>query len=484
MLAVCLVWLVCHSMLVVTLAEWSLPKLVVFSFDGFRHDFLNATLTPNLYALANAGVRGKCPLCVCVSPFTHSHPSGHMRSTFVTKTYPNHQSIVTGLYEPFHGIVNNEFIDPQLESRFNVDNPSSEWWDQRNLSVPIYIANQVFEAGRASGSSQWPGSIAFYTDGKGGKRTRVHYLEEYNPDLDWRKRADTILGWLSDPTHPANLVVAYFVEPDSTAHSYGPFSAQVADKVRALDRMVGYFRKRLTEQGLAQQTNLIFLSDHGLAEVTADRLFDLRKCDPDYPGLQYELYGVSPVFSAIPLSAPHNASANLTLAEGVRDALNQCAANRYHGKFRVFLQEDIPVEFHYGNNSRILPLFILADDGYDLLDYDKGWRPKGWPVWGNHGYNQSLPSMRPLFLALGRSFKTAYVHPIQFDNVDLYPLMLRLLHIPVDRFPSNGSLANVEGMLTHQLYLSDDDFLMAQSEHIAVVSYERGQKWMHCKWPH
>ena len=36
-----------------------LSRLVVFSFDGFRHDYVNALDTPNLYALANDGVRGK-----------------------------------------------------------------------------------------------------------------------------------------------------------------------------------------------------------------------------------------------------------------------------------------------------------------------------------------------------------------------------------------------------------------------------------------
>lgn len=35
-----------------------LSKLVVFSFDGFRHDYINPNDTPKLYALAQDGVRG------------------------------------------------------------------------------------------------------------------------------------------------------------------------------------------------------------------------------------------------------------------------------------------------------------------------------------------------------------------------------------------------------------------------------------------
>lgn len=32
------------------------PRLLVISFDGFRHDYMNQTLTPNIYKLAKAGV--------------------------------------------------------------------------------------------------------------------------------------------------------------------------------------------------------------------------------------------------------------------------------------------------------------------------------------------------------------------------------------------------------------------------------------------
>ena len=91
------------------------PILIVISFDGFRADYLNQTLTPNMFKLAQNGVQGK------------------MKPQFVSKTYPNHQSIATGLFEDVHGIVNNDFYDPKWNKTFEIDG-SSKWWDN-NISL-------------------------------------------------------------------------------------------------------------------------------------------------------------------------------------------------------------------------------------------------------------------------------------------------------------------------------------------------------------
>lgn len=66
------------------------PKLIVVSFDGFRPDYVKPDVTPHLYNLATSGVVGK-----------------GIKSGFGTKTFPNHWSIATGLYEETHGIVHN-----------------------------------------------------------------------------------------------------------------------------------------------------------------------------------------------------------------------------------------------------------------------------------------------------------------------------------------------------------------------------------------
>lgn len=63
---------------------------------------------------------------------------------------------------------------------------------------------------------------------------------------------------------------------------------------------------------------------------------------------------------------------------------------------------------------------------------------------GNHGYNNTLPSMHPVFVARGPAFRQNYIKA-SMRSVDLYPLMCHILSIPP--LPNNGSLSNVQDLL-------------------------------------
>src|SRR3954467_13260723 len=67
--------------------------VILVSIDGFRPDYLGSD-TPNLNSLVERGVRAKWLI-----------PS------FPTKTFPNHYTIVTGLYPAHHGIIENNVYD-------------------------------------------------------------------------------------------------------------------------------------------------------------------------------------------------------------------------------------------------------------------------------------------------------------------------------------------------------------------------------------
>ena len=71
------------------------PTVILVSYDGFRWDYMAKVHTPNLNFIASNGIKAK-----------------HLLNTFVTKTFPNHFTLVTGLYEESHGIVANTFFDP------------------------------------------------------------------------------------------------------------------------------------------------------------------------------------------------------------------------------------------------------------------------------------------------------------------------------------------------------------------------------------
>ena len=71
--------------------------LILISIDGFRWDYLARYAAPVLQQLAAQGVRAE-----------------RMNPVFPSKTFPNHYSLVTGLYPEHHGIVSNWFLIPPL----------------------------------------------------------------------------------------------------------------------------------------------------------------------------------------------------------------------------------------------------------------------------------------------------------------------------------------------------------------------------------
>lgn len=76
-----------------------------------------------------------------------------MRPVFPTSTFPNHYSIVTGLYPESHGIIDNTFTDPSKNATFvhyNEARFDSSWWK----GAPIWQVAQ--EQGLRVFSHYWP----------------------------------------------------------------------------------------------------------------------------------------------------------------------------------------------------------------------------------------------------------------------------------------------------------------------------------------
>ena len=70
------------------------PTVILISLDGWRWDYVQKYPAPTLARLMKQGV------------------SGVLIPSFPSKTFPNHYTIVTGLYPGHHGIVANSVKDP------------------------------------------------------------------------------------------------------------------------------------------------------------------------------------------------------------------------------------------------------------------------------------------------------------------------------------------------------------------------------------
>src|SRR5579863_9127120 len=83
--------------------------VVLVSLDGFRWDYAKRDGATHLLALGKQGVWA---------------PDGMMPS-FPSLTFPNHFTIVTGLYPEHHGLVANSFYDPARNARYAISDPAA-----------------------------------------------------------------------------------------------------------------------------------------------------------------------------------------------------------------------------------------------------------------------------------------------------------------------------------------------------------------------
>ena len=204
------------------------PTLILVSYDGFRWDYMAKVHTPNLNFIASNGIKAK-----------------HLINTFVTKTFPNHFTLVTGLYEESHGIVANTFFDPVFNDTFYLDAVSkhyldSKWWN----GEPVWITNQ--KAFKKSAVVFWPGSEV-----KIEGQYPTHYLP-YNRSLSFEKRIDYLCTML-EQDDPPSFLAAYFNEPDHSGHKFGPDSPEIKSVIRRMDNVTGYLLESLRNRGLLNQ---------------------------------------------------------------------------------------------------------------------------------------------------------------------------------------------------------------------------------------
>ncbi|KAM9316385.1 bis(5'-adenosyl)-triphosphatase ENPP4 [Gastrophryne carolinensis] len=379
------------------------PKIILVSFDGFRADYLLNYSLPNLQEFISDGVFVK-----------------EVENIFITKTFPNHYTIVTGLYAESHGIVANSMFDSSTNQTFALSNITSKtnpvWW---NEATPIWVSNQ--RAGRKSGSAMWPGS-----DVRIQNTTTSDFLP-YNSSVPFSERVDKIISWFTRPKEPINFATLYFEEPDKSGHLFGPNNKEnMTNVLNAVDANIGYLVSKLKEAKLWDTVNVIITSDHGMAQCSRDRLIVLDEC---IGRGNYTLVDFTPVAAVLP--------AQSQAVKDVYKLLKKCS-----NYTKVFLKEEIPDRFHYKHNSRIQPIILVAHEGWTIVQNRSAKIPLG-----NHGYDNSLPSMHPFLAAHGPAFHKNY-RMKTMSSVDVYPMMCHILGLQPEA--NNGSLSSTKCLLADQ----------------------------------
>jgi predicted AlkP superfamily pyrophosphatase or phosphodiesterase len=388
--AVAVVLVVCGAVAAAVAAQTPLPRtpLILVSFDGWRWDYHTKTALPHLSSVMRRGVRAE-----------------RLIPSYPTKTFPNHYTLVTGLYPGHHGIVANSIRDPGtgrlfgLSARTEVGDPM--WWG----GEPIWVT--LARAGGKAAPYFWPGAEAPI----GGRH--AEYWMPYDGAVTPAERVDRVLGWLDlPPADRPSFITLYFSDVDTAGHWFGPESAEVVQAMRRVDAALGQLLSGLDARRLIGTVNLVVTSDHGMAESSRRRVIVVDDLVPAADGIIVDLDPTLGVW-------PH---------AGREEALYQRLANA-HPRQRVYRRAETPAGWHYRDHPRIPPIVGVADEGWSILRRARlseafSRTPQG--IGGAHGYDPRVTSMHTLFVAAGPAFRQgAVVAP--FENVSVYEALCRAL---------------------------------------------------------
>lgn len=368
------------------------PVTILVSIDGFRPDYLDRGVTPNLNALAASGV------------------SAAMRPSFPSVTFPNHWTLVTGKVPDHNGLVGNTMEDPARPGEtFTMASDDPFWWNQ---AEPIWVTAE--KAGIRTATMFWPGANVGWggtllpdSHGAVANATRPEDWQQFNQAITGAQRVDAVIDWMRRPaaTRP-RFVTLYFDTVDSAGHGHGPQSAEVTKAAADVDVQIGRLVAGLRE--LRIPANLVIVADHGMSVTSSSRTIPIDRIAA--PG-DYRTLNSGPYMGLYPMPG--------------REAALAAALLKPHDHMQCWHREQIPARFRYGSNPRVPSFICLAEPGWMITKTAVTGTFSG----GAHGYDNRAPDMAALFIANGPAF-VAGKRLASFDNTDVNPLLRDLLNLP------------------------------------------------------
>jgi predicted AlkP superfamily pyrophosphatase or phosphodiesterase len=392
-----------HLLLILTLFWLSLSVAsarhytVVVSLDGCRWDYPQWYDMPFFDWMERTGA------------------ASQLIPSFPSKTFPNHYTLATGLYPDHHGIVANSFLDPSSGERFSLGDPKTKADPKFYGGEPIWLTAK--RQGLRTAVFYWPGSDVKVL----GQYPDVYYRYDDEPRLTFTQRTDGIVAQFAKAEQDRpDLIMAYFEQPDAYGHDYGPQSKHTRQAVEQMDSLLQSLYGRISQLPCGKDVNFIVVSDHGMAYVDGNHFVSIR-----------------PLLKASWMKAAEGSlPCNIFAREGCADSVYEALRHVDHA--RVWRRKEVPAYLHYGTNDREGDIVVLPDVGYVVADSIDA-------PGGNHGYDPTLQEMHAVFRAVGpdvRHVKLPYI-----NNVDIYPMLCRLLHITPAS--CDGTAEGTAAMLVH-----------------------------------
>lgn len=377
------------------------PYVILVSFDGFRWNYLNRGITPNLEKIKNDGVSA-------IS----------LRPVFPSKTFPNHISIVTGMYAENHGIISNSFVNFEKNYWYRMSDTistrDSKW----------YLGEAFWETAERQGiktaSYFWPGSELSL------EHRHPSYREFYEHERPYAQRVEGVINWLKLPYEERpHFITLYFDDTDTYGHKFGTNSSEVNKAIMRLDSIAAMLIKGLADMGLKDSVNVIFLADHGMTDISEEKVVNIENMIKEN---NCRFMDDGPLMQVEPP------------AGSLMEVYEILQRNESH--YKVYLKKDIPEYFHYNKNPLTFSILLAADIGWSLTRNKKS---NYGMAGGNHGYDNNHLDMHGIFIADGPAFKNNYQTGTLW-NIDIYPMLCKIFNI-YPRTNIDGKLERIEFIL-------------------------------------
>ncbi|MEI6893960.1 MAG: ectonucleotide pyrophosphatase/phosphodiesterase [Colwellia sp.] len=394
-------FLVCLLILIMTSTAHSKPvksTVILLSIDGFAYDYLTKFKPKHILNFGKSGVKAK------------------LLSVYPSKTFPNHLSIITGVYPAKHGIIHNRFYHPGLKEKYSLGagKNNSLWltakpfWsfaEENNILSAVYF---------------WPESEAI------GKNKQASFNIAYNRTDSEKARFDQIINWLKLPTSQApHFIASYFSSVDAMGHKFGPNSVELKNAVADIDKLFGYFISRLKKE-ITFDVNIILVSDHGMMQINESSKVDLAKV------FNEQLTQWISDNSIVVAQSSTQLFLYLDDSKLSKDQKNSIFKSLIKQKkenqslYSVYRKNQYPEHWQLNKDLAIIPDIIIeiAPNGY--FNNTKTSITSA----ATHGYDViNQPALTAIFLASGPDIiKGRKLNA--FENIHIVPLMSQLLGLP------------------------------------------------------
>jgi predicted AlkP superfamily pyrophosphatase or phosphodiesterase len=375
--------------------------VVLVSLDGFRYDYPTKYDAKNLQAMAARGA---------------SAPDG-MIPSYPSVTFPNHYTIVTGLYPDHHGIIANSFYDPARKESYSYTSAKNTGDGSWYGGTPLWVLAE--KQGMRAATFFWPASNADIQ----GKRPS-YYAAPYDDNFPDEMRVEQVLAWLKLPTEQRpHFIALYCSDTDHAGHTYGPDAPETAEAARHVDEMIGKLSAGIAASGLP--VDLIVLADHGMETLKGGWVYLDKWADLS----QFQTSG--PLLYA---KSEEDAGKTYQSLAGASDT------------FKVYRRAQVPAHLHFNSNPREGDPVVVPTGPYPITARSPNSSGDAkMPPRGGHGYDpREMPSMKAIFFAAGPDIR-AGVTLGPFENVDVYPFIARILGLQTG--PIDGNIRALQGIL-------------------------------------